>query len=154
MEYCLNREPEFFKDTKFIIDAFHYKSHIGCNPSFNSNKFPKLLDDRITTWSENQNKKLKPIKARMMFMSLHRFCLYLIYQMTRLNSYHLHGTGPHFEADEQEPGDPNDSVVGEGDLTDDELLEEHLDNTAEAELLPFEVPSDDEDDIDQEILNT
>ena len=27
--YCLNRDPEFFKHTKFLIDRFHWKNHTG-----------------------------------------------------------------------------------------------------------------------------
>ncbi len=29
--YCLVREPEFFADTLFIIDAFHAKGHTKCS---------------------------------------------------------------------------------------------------------------------------
>ncbi len=25
--YCLNRDPEFFKDTTFLVDRFHWKNH-------------------------------------------------------------------------------------------------------------------------------
>lgn len=28
-EYCLNRDPIYFKDTQFVIDRFHWKNHIG-----------------------------------------------------------------------------------------------------------------------------
>ena len=27
--YCLNRDPLFFKDTKFLCDVFHWKNHTG-----------------------------------------------------------------------------------------------------------------------------
>ena len=29
-QYCLNREPEFFKSTCFFVDHFHWKGHVGC----------------------------------------------------------------------------------------------------------------------------
>jgi hypothetical protein len=35
-EYCLNRAPELFIDTKFLVDAFHYSGHTNCSHSFNS----------------------------------------------------------------------------------------------------------------------
>jgi hypothetical protein len=28
-EYCLNRDPTFFKNTKFVVDKFHWKNHSG-----------------------------------------------------------------------------------------------------------------------------
>ncbi len=28
--YCLNRQPEHFKDTVFLVDRFHWKSHNAC----------------------------------------------------------------------------------------------------------------------------
>ena len=27
--YCLNREPDFFKETKFLVDRFHWSNHTG-----------------------------------------------------------------------------------------------------------------------------
>ena len=27
--YCLNREPEFFRNSQFLIDRFHWSNHIG-----------------------------------------------------------------------------------------------------------------------------
>ena len=28
-EYCLNHDPAFFKNTKFVVDKFHWKNHTG-----------------------------------------------------------------------------------------------------------------------------
>ena len=27
--YCLNRDPIFFKDTRFLVDRFHWGNHTG-----------------------------------------------------------------------------------------------------------------------------
>jgi hypothetical protein len=35
-EYCANREPDFFKDSIFCIDKFHYRNHTACTRSFDS----------------------------------------------------------------------------------------------------------------------
>ena len=35
-EYCMNRAPHLFMDTKFFVDAFHYSGHTNCCRSFNS----------------------------------------------------------------------------------------------------------------------
>jgi hypothetical protein len=32
-EYCMKREPEFFKDTLFVIDRMHASGHTGCSQS-------------------------------------------------------------------------------------------------------------------------
>jgi len=38
--YSLNREPDHFKFTKFLIDRFHWKGHVGCSSGYNLNKYP------------------------------------------------------------------------------------------------------------------
>ena len=35
-EYCYNRSPELFVDTKFVVDGFHYPNHKNCSHSFNA----------------------------------------------------------------------------------------------------------------------
>eukprot|EP00889_Picochlorum_renovo_P002359 jgi/Picre1/29389/NNA_004777.t1 len=30
MDYCLNRAPDFFKFTLFVVDAFHWVNHVAC----------------------------------------------------------------------------------------------------------------------------
>ena len=27
--YCLNREPDFFRNSQFLVDHFHWSNHIG-----------------------------------------------------------------------------------------------------------------------------
>ena len=34
MDYCLNRAPNFFKDTLFLVDKFHWYNHVACAKSF------------------------------------------------------------------------------------------------------------------------
>lgn len=33
--FALNREPEFFRNTQFCIDALHFKGHTGCCAAYN-----------------------------------------------------------------------------------------------------------------------
>jgi hypothetical protein len=40
-EYCINREPDFFKDSIFCIDKFHYRNHTACTRSFDSRRYPE-----------------------------------------------------------------------------------------------------------------
>lgn len=42
-EYCLNREPEFFKNTKFVFDAFHWPNHNSCAESYDIRVYKKLV---------------------------------------------------------------------------------------------------------------
>ncbi|XP_046849613.1 uncharacterized protein LOC124443127 isoform X1 [Xenia sp. Carnegie-2017] len=41
-EYCLNRDPAFFKKTKFVVDKFHWKNHSGCCEGYNMKLYPTL----------------------------------------------------------------------------------------------------------------
>ncbi|XP_046861912.1 uncharacterized protein LOC124455266 [Xenia sp. Carnegie-2017] len=41
-EYCLNRDPAFFKKSKFIVDKFHWRNHSGCSEGYDINRYPIL----------------------------------------------------------------------------------------------------------------
>jgi len=41
--YCLTREPDFFADTSFVIDAFHSKGHTKCSPAAFLSNMPTLI---------------------------------------------------------------------------------------------------------------
>jgi hypothetical protein len=40
--YCLNREPEWCKDSVFAIDKVHYKGHVGCSAGYDISSYPGL----------------------------------------------------------------------------------------------------------------
>jgi hypothetical protein len=61
-EFCLNRLPAFFKNTRFVVDAFHWWNHKGCARSFYCKKYPHLAHLN-TSISEQQNSALRIIKA-------------------------------------------------------------------------------------------
>ena len=58
-EYSLNREPAFFRDTKFFHDVFHSYSHV-CQKSFRSRRIPHILVN--TEICEQFNAKLRSLK--------------------------------------------------------------------------------------------
>ena len=61
-EYCLNREPAFFRDTRFLVDKFHWYNHQACARSYNAN----LYDDASflnTQIAEQCNSALIKIRA-------------------------------------------------------------------------------------------
>ena len=40
--YALKREPQLFKNTRFMVDRFHYKrGHVGCTLGYNMNQYSK-----------------------------------------------------------------------------------------------------------------
>ena len=42
--YCLNREPQFFKCTRFFVDKFHWRNHTGKLWSYHTLLFCKVND--------------------------------------------------------------------------------------------------------------
>ncbi|XP_066929541.1 uncharacterized protein [Clytia hemisphaerica] len=65
--YCLNRDPEFFKDTLFLIDRFHWKNHRACSFGYCLAKYPafKNLNSQI---NEQQNAATKKLKTQLSYM--------------------------------------------------------------------------------------
>ena len=77
-QYCLNREPAFFSHTKFLVDRFHWRGHIGCSGgySLDSNKHPKLKEINSQV-NEQANAGLQQIKGQLAYMSPDNFMLTL-----------------------------------------------------------------------------
>ena len=74
-EYSLNREPHFFRETRFWHDLFHGFSH-KCASSLKSSRIPSLnvLDTEIC---EQFNSFLQNIKYTGSHLTQSHFCLYL-----------------------------------------------------------------------------
>lgn len=75
-EYCLNRAPQFFKHTRFVVDRFHWLGHKSCAAGYNMAWYPSL---RFTNSSiaEQCNAALKRVKASVTRMSQVPFMLSL-----------------------------------------------------------------------------
>ncbi|XP_065064713.1 uncharacterized protein LOC135690945 [Rhopilema esculentum] len=41
-EYCLNRQPSFFQETRFLVDRLHWKNHSGCSEGYNMDRYLDL----------------------------------------------------------------------------------------------------------------
>ena len=41
-KYCMSRTPWLFKDTRFVVDRFHYRDHVGCSEEFNMDTYEEL----------------------------------------------------------------------------------------------------------------
>jgi hypothetical protein len=69
--YCMSREPEFFKDTCFVIDQLHAKGHVGCSQaSFASNYMQVRTDlqNLNTSAAECSNSGLGRIRKSGSYM--------------------------------------------------------------------------------------
>ncbi len=76
-KYCLNREPKFFRDTKFLIDQHHQGNHIGCSEAYRLSTFKQeLVADLVylnDSAAECGNSGLSKLKTSARYMSKQRF---------------------------------------------------------------------------------
>jgi hypothetical protein len=77
--YCMLREPDFFADTLFAIDAFHAKGHTKCAPATflttYSNVDPRLAHINSSA-AECGNSGLSRIRKSVSYMSQQRAVQY------------------------------------------------------------------------------
>lgn len=77
-QYCLNREPAFFSNTKFLVDRFHWKGHIGCSGGYSLDVYKHSKIREINSQvNEQANAGLQRIKGQLAYMSLDNFMLTL-----------------------------------------------------------------------------
>ncbi|XP_077987997.1 uncharacterized protein LOC144442507 [Glandiceps talaboti] len=69
-QYSLNREPEFFKNTLFLVDRLHWKNHTGCSSGYNMNvyKYNADINKLNSQVCEQSNADLARIKAQVSYM--------------------------------------------------------------------------------------
>ena len=82
-EYCLNREPELFKNTRFWHDLFHLIGHL-CGYNFKSGRVLSL-DGLNTQICEQWNSTLQSIKYTASHFSQDHFAFFLQYFLCRTN---------------------------------------------------------------------
>jgi hypothetical protein len=73
--YCLLREPEFFADTKFVIDAFHAKGHTKCSDAAFVKTYARVdprLETVNTSAAECGNNVIGRIKKSVSYMGQSR----------------------------------------------------------------------------------
>lgn len=79
-DYCLNRQPEHFRDTTFLVDRFHWFNHVSCARSYSLSSYLQYayLNSQV---AEQCNSALTRIKCsisqmkQVTFMSGVRFFL-------------------------------------------------------------------------------
>jgi hypothetical protein len=70
-EYCLLREYEFFKETKFLVDDFHAATHTGCSSFTHTKAFRK--DPKVSSLNssrcESENKGMGSLRLTLSYMT-------------------------------------------------------------------------------------
>ncbi|XP_046858810.1 uncharacterized protein LOC124452271 [Xenia sp. Carnegie-2017] len=74
-EYCLNRDPAFFKKSKFIVDKFHWRNHSGCSEGYDINRYP-ILKTHNSQAAEQCNSVMKPLASMVSYMEYDNFLLF------------------------------------------------------------------------------
>jgi hypothetical protein len=80
-EFCLNRAPEFFKDTIFVVDRFHWQNHVSCGLGYCMARYAFLsnVNSQVAEQCNSALKKIKPALGRMLqcnFMAAIRLFLH------------------------------------------------------------------------------
>jgi hypothetical protein len=78
-DYCFSREPEFFKDTLFIIDKFHSTNHKSCTQSSKIHAYlaDPLIQSINSNAAEHLNSGLKRLRTSVSGMSEKRSIAYV-----------------------------------------------------------------------------
>ena len=75
--YSLNREPQFFQHSQFIVDRFHWKGHVGCSRGYcldaYNDKRIKAINSQV---NEQANSGLQRIRGQLAYMTVKNFKLH------------------------------------------------------------------------------
>jgi Kyakuja-Dileera-Zisupton transposase len=83
-DYCLNRQPEHFKHTAFLVDRLHWYNHTSCAKSYNLSIYPEYrsLNSQI---AEQVNSHLKKIKSSVSQMTQDNFIRCVRFYLEMIN---------------------------------------------------------------------
>lgn len=83
-EFILNRTPQLFKDTQFLIDGFHFSAHSNCANSYNISDYPFSISVN-SSLVEQKNAQLRYMKATSPCLKYNTFVMKLIYAVINMN---------------------------------------------------------------------
>ena len=95
--YCLNREPALYKQTRFFVDRFHWRGHVGCSRGYSLDSYQSMDVRSINSQvNEQANAGLQRIKAQLAYMKPDNFNFTLsmflcITNMDKVNALDLSG---------------------------------------------------------------
>ena len=81
-EYCVNRNPSLFKETKFMSDNLHWQNHTNCSTVFDPRTYKLNIN---TVLHESQNKRLRKLKETSPHMKYDTFVEQLLNLVHHLN---------------------------------------------------------------------
>lgn len=76
LEYCLNREPVMFRNTRFVVDRFHYKYNHKCSELFKMDRYQQL-DGVNSSFMESVNSFIYAFRPQLSQMGQHSYMNYL-----------------------------------------------------------------------------
>lgn len=87
MDYCLNRCPNYFKHTLFVVDRFHWGNHVACARSFNLYCYYLLRMEKARNSSacEQIHSAMKRLKFVLSKMGQEPFLVFLRLFVMRWN---------------------------------------------------------------------
>lgn len=87
MDYCLNRCPNYFKHTLFVVDRFHWGNHVACARSFNLYCYYVLRREKARNSSacEQIHSAMKRLKFVLSKMGQEPFLVFLRLFVMRWN---------------------------------------------------------------------
>jgi len=76
MSYALNRDPFFWKETRFFVDRFHWGNHTSCSASFNLRLIHEFarLNSQVT---EQTNSSLGKLRTQLAYMTMENFTVHV-----------------------------------------------------------------------------
>ena len=84
--YCLNREPALYKNTRFFVDRFHWKGHVGCSRGYSLESYASVNTKKINSQvNEQANSGLQRIKAQLAYMKPDNFLFTLSLFLSIIN---------------------------------------------------------------------
>ena len=85
--YCLNREPQRFQGSKFLVDRFHWKGHVGCCSAYSLDTYgdPQLRGVNFQV-NEQANADLQKIRGQLAYMTPTIFKFHLSFFLSVKNS--------------------------------------------------------------------
>ena len=77
-EYCLNRDPFFFSDTLFLVDALHFSNHVNCSPVYYVKQYRSMVGVS-SVMHEQKNSLLHHLKDLAPLMAFQTFAYLLCF---------------------------------------------------------------------------
>jgi hypothetical protein len=86
LQYVLNREPEFFKECRFLVDAMHYKEHKHCGPDFDSSLYADITNSPLAEQKTSVLRQLENVASYMRQDTFMYFMRHWLHRVQALRS--------------------------------------------------------------------